>query len=79
MAVQGDVLVSVSADRTVKVWRWQTGEILTAFTSDMPVCCLAVASDQHIVVAGDEMGHLWPNAALRRLMVEAPPPAVTSD
>jgi WD40 repeat protein len=59
LAVSGDGqwLVSSSHDKTVKVWRLSTGELVTTFTCDAPAFCCAFGGRDR-VVAGDALGRV---------------------
>lgn len=57
--------VSVSYDRTLKVWDLETGIIVASFTSESPIfCCViapdgvTIAPDGVIIVAGEASGRV---------------------
>jgi hypothetical protein len=44
--------------QTLKVWNWQTGEVIASFIGDGAIYCCAVAPDGVRVVAGDVLGRV---------------------
>lgn len=58
IALTGKLICSVSTDRTVKAWRWATGEVLATFTADLPLYSLALEPEHGILLAGDRDGHV---------------------
>ena len=54
----GKRAISASDDKTLKVWDLDTGLPLATFHCDAPACCCACA-DQHRIVAGDSVGHVY--------------------
>jgi WD40 repeat protein len=57
VSADGEWVVSTSADKTLKVWRFSTGELVTGFTCDAPALCCAFAGHNRIV-AGDDLGRV---------------------
>jgi WD40 repeat protein len=53
----GQWVVSASSDKTVKVWRLSTGELVTTFTCDAPARCCAFGGHDRVVV-GDALGRV---------------------
>jgi len=57
-SVDGKYLVSGSADSTIKVWDWQTGEVIATFTGESAIRSCGVAPDGISIVAGEESGRV---------------------
>jgi WD40 repeat protein len=54
----GKYLISGSSEFTLKVWDWQTGEVIATFIGDSAILCCAVAPDRLTIVAGEESGRV---------------------
>jgi WD40 repeat protein len=57
VSADGQWVVSTYWDKTLKVWRLSTGELVTTFTCDAPARCCAFAGHNRIV-AGDDLGRV---------------------
>ena len=57
VSADGQWVVSSSYDKTVKVWRLSTGELVTTFTCDAPALCCSFGGHDR-VVAGDKLGRV---------------------
>ena len=51
-------VVSVSWDRTLRVWNVDTGEQLAVFEAEYPLLCCTVTPDKNTIVVGDEIGQI---------------------
>jgi WD40 repeat protein len=54
----GQRVVSVSLDKTVKAWYLQTGEVLATFTCDSAAYCCVFSDALNLIVVGDAGGHV---------------------
>lgn len=51
-------LISGSADQTVRLWNFQTNQLMQTLQQDSPVWTVAVSPDQQTLVSGSEDGNL---------------------
>ena len=54
----GEYVISGSDDTTLKMWNWQTRELITTFTGESSIYCCAVAPDGMTIVAGEQSGRV---------------------
>jgi WD40 repeat protein len=50
--------ISASADKTLKVWDLETGEVIATFTCDSRALCCTYSDALKLIVAGDDGGHI---------------------
>ena len=63
----GCFAVSVSRDRTLKIWDLEAGQSLASFETHAPLWCCAIVQKGQTLLAGDHVGGLhileWRNAS----------------
>jgi F-box and WD-40 domain protein CDC4 len=65
LQLDGDVLVSGSADRTIRVWSIATGKCLHSFEGHtLTICCLAIVKPVQIDIAADGSPVIMPKQPL---------------
>jgi WD40 repeat protein len=57
LSSDGRHAVSVSQDRTLRVWNVDAGEVLATFTCDAGANCASLSS-LHAIIAGDDLGRI---------------------
>ena len=69
LATSKNILISASADSTLCVWNWQTGEHLATFHCDSPQNTVAIGDGVIVSGGADGQVHFFrPNAALKTLL-----------
>lgn len=51
-------MITVSSDKTLKIWNFKSGEIIATFYADAGLTSCAVSPDGKTIVAGDESGNV---------------------